>query len=311
MPNPENPYTIEPIPEHRETESNAGVPTLDVVRHGKTAYKELKDPDFKFDPDAEDFALDADHLDLTPEGIEDIKRMAARLADRIDPEREAVFLFSSPSFRAQSTALIIEQSFREHGIELVNTLPQDEEQDTAPEAGSRIRLSHMLEQIIMKDPSRHSDFSKGHDEYFDKYPEARDTMPVATRHADIAAQMGSSVEELFVKGHDQLDREMKRWIRHMINIESHLGTQTKEILRDKRIRIIGVTHEERIDELAADTFGEKVHVRRGQMMEIMPTDRLASGTATDAHVTLYEPDGTPAQEQDIRMHFNKPKQSEE
>ena len=80
------------------------------VRHGDTDYLENNFENKE--------GLDVIPLDLTEEGIEQIKKSGYEIASRIKPEEELVVLWSSPAWRAQGSESVIEDIFREKGIQI-------------------------------------------------------------------------------------------------------------------------------------------------------------------------------------------------
>lgn len=81
-------HRIETHVEQAEISPKPGVPIIDVIRHGQTEYKEGRQKSFRFDPQASDFALDAEHLDLTEQGIKEIEQATEQIVERADKNNE-------------------------------------------------------------------------------------------------------------------------------------------------------------------------------------------------------------------------------
>ena len=87
-----------------ESEPKVNYVSLDLIRHGKTAY-------------VEEFGEGKGKVrDLTEEGETKIREQAEKIADSIDSEREIVVLWGSPAWRAQGSEEIIREVFEKRGI---------------------------------------------------------------------------------------------------------------------------------------------------------------------------------------------------
>lgn len=300
MNNPESSYTIEKAAEKKEREPNNDVPIIDVVRHGKTDYKELNDASFKFDPDAPDFLLDSEHLDLTEAGIQDVKRSAEQIVSSIEPDKEAVVLITSPNYRAQSSILLIEQVLKQKGITILNSSTTGEGEQVA-----EIKKSNSLKQFTMRDDELQTDWVEAHFNYHKKNPDDRASTTIAQRHKVMAASIGKEVADIFTKDHGQMGEEFKRWLRHMININAYLQLDTKSVLEGKRMRIIAVTHEERVDDFAKQALGPDTRVYPAQVLEINPDKKLVRGHSIYASVSLFGADVGMRKEGEIVFRFDK------
>lgn len=93
-----------PIENQAEVEPELQYIKVYRVRHGKTAYDEHYHGRDNLPEDA---------TDLTEEGIEQIKKAATTIKNRIDEKKDLVVLISSPRRRAESAIKIIESSLRE------------------------------------------------------------------------------------------------------------------------------------------------------------------------------------------------------
>lgn len=80
------------------------------VRHGDTDYLENNYEKKE--------GLDVIPLDLTEEGVEQIKKSGYEIASRIRPDEELVVLWSSPAWRAQGSESLIEDIFKKQGIQI-------------------------------------------------------------------------------------------------------------------------------------------------------------------------------------------------
>jgi len=290
--------------EKREKESTFEVPTIDIVRHGETEYKELSNPNFKLDTDAPDFALDAKHLDLTEEGIKNLYETAEQLASRIDKENEAVLLVTSPQFRAMSSMLIIERVFAEHGIIMLNSTAK---KDTGKSKG--IKTSALgLGQIPIRESLKSEGFAKtwlsAHKQYREGHPEAKNKPPVEV-HGLVAATLGKKLSEIFSRSHDDMATGFERFLRHAINIERYLQDETKEQLEGRKLRIVSVTHEERVMEFAKKSLALDKTVAKGQLLEIKPQGFLEKNGEIDAKISLYEKNGEPDLSSNVKMKFSQ------
>lgn len=250
-------------------EPDAGVPVIDVIRHGQTEYKELKDPGFRFDPGAEDFALDAEHLDLTEEGIASVRETAQTLEERIEKEREAVLIISSPNFRAQSTALVIDDYLRSRGIS----------------SFEGIRSSKALRQITLQEGADIDAWMTA-DTALRAEDERHETIPTFERFEAIATRLGKELNEIFKEDVQKIDERFNRFVRHMTNINDWLSDETKAFIQGKRLRIIAVTHEEIPGVFMQKTLGTTEHMKNAQILELRPNKNLRKGDRNSTDIEL-------------------------
>jgi len=281
MNNHESPYHVEPGIESREKERDLRVPIIDIVRHGQTDYKELKDPNFTFNPKAPDFRLDAAHLDLTEEGIRNILETAQQLVSTIDKEHEAVVLVSSPNYRAQSSILLIEKVLLENGVTVLNSSQAEAEQKS-----KGLKTSQALQQIEFNDKEFLPTWIAEDQKYRAEDPAHQKERPQAA-HEAIATRLGKSVPEIFSKDHEQLHAQFQGWLRHMINIDHYLHQETKETLNNKTLRIVATSHEEVPDIFLHQSLNSETNMAKGQILEILAKNMLEAGASTDAEVLLY------------------------
>lgn len=269
-----------------EKEKPRIIPTIDIIRHGETDYKELQDENFKFNPESPDFSFDPEHLDLTEKGIENIKKTAEHLASTIDKENEAVILISSPQYRAMSSILIIEKILTENGITIINSSKAKAEGKSKGIKQSKIGLG----QIPQAEESGSYEFLKtwieAHKNYSKNHPEAANKPP-AELHALVAESMGKELSEIFSKSHKEVAVDFSRFLRHAININHYLSEETKSILNNKKLRMICVTHEEKIAKFAQNSFNLDKTPAKGQRIELNPQNILKKGSEIEAQTIIY------------------------
>lgn len=253
-------------------ESGSHVPIIDVIRHGQTTYKELTDPSFRFDPNAEGFTFDPEHLDLTEEGIINVEETARTLGERIDSEHEIILIISSPNFRAQSTALIIGRSLESQGIAML--LPYD-----------RIRSTSSLRQIIVKEEADVDEWIAA-DAALREQNSEHAHRPPFERYNAIAARLEIDLGEIYGEGEEEIDARFNRFLRHMTNANSWLRSETKGLLEGKRLRVIAVTHEEVPSMFMQKALGATEHMRNAQILEVRPHGNLPKGGRNVADVEL-------------------------
>ncbi len=287
------PYRNVPIESdsNREAqERQPHIPVINIVRHGETEYRELTNPDLTFDPTQESFALTPEHLDLTKEGINSIRETAEQLEKEIDKEREVVLIVTSPNFRAHSSALLIEEYLRAHGVELLNE-------------PSEIRYTRNLGQSKIKDKSILPEWMRADKAYRQESEENTRKSPEVA-HKEIAKRLGLELDDVFAETHQDMDLRFNRFLRHMTNIYDWLTPETKTKLGDKQLRIVCVTHEEIPRQFLSESLGLEDTLRKGQMVEIVSTEPLRAGAEVKTSVTLYPKGPSDAQEGKILRSFN-------
>ncbi len=271
---PENyTYRIEPTGGQESVESVEDVPIIDIVRHGPTEYKELGETPFEFNPGAKDFALDDTHLDLTKEGIELVRETGKQLAGRIDRTKEIVLIMSSPNFRAQSTALLIDDELRKAGVPM---LLSDAE---------RLHMTKNLRQISFRDADAPPTWIAA-DKAFRAEDERNRRLPPGQVYKVIAARLGKDFSQIFTEDMQSVRQRFFRFVRHASNMHRYFGADTKELLKGKKLRIIAVTHEEVPALLMEEGLPVKEGLKRGQILELRPQDKLAEGEANRLAVEL-------------------------
>lgn len=94
------------------------VPIITMVRHGESQRK--YGCYSRLNTNKQGFKLDERHLDLTEQGITDIQTAIVQLTGLIDKDKEVILVCSSPSARAHSTGLLIDNGLRKNGFNLLN-----------------------------------------------------------------------------------------------------------------------------------------------------------------------------------------------
>lgn len=291
-----SPYSFESVPDsnadNRETDFE--VPIIDVVRHGPTEYKELRNKDFKFDPTARDFALDEKHLDLTAEGINSIHETANQLISRINKEKEAVLILTSPNFRAHSSALIIEHDLREAGVPLLG----DCFRKSPPNAKRRVRTNQQriaparnLRQVGIGPNMVVPDWVKADASFRAAHPSHINAFPWDA-YQEIARRMGKDLSEIFTEGSEKIDLRFNRFVRHINNLYRYLGPETRKRLKGKRLRVIALTHEEVPAVFTKDTLGHAENVKKGQILEIRPEKQMLAQSKVPTGIELVAKSGS-------------------
>lgn len=275
------------------------VPIIDIVRHGETDYKELSEG-FVLPVDDPEFALDAEHLDLNAQGIKNIRDTGRTLSEVIDREREIVLIISSPQQRAISTALVMEDELRNSGISMINS-----EAETWSERVRNLKESRLgLGQIELRDKSFGPEWLQAHKDYGVTHPDAKN-LPPETVHRLVAGDMDTDLADIFSETHGDVDKKFRRFLRHMINIGDYLKPEVKDQIKGKRLRIIAITHEERLFKTAEDALGIAEAVQKGQVLEFIPEGRLSAGGEIQAGVCLYGKNGRPDQKSNVKVKFTR------
>lgn len=292
------------LSERYENEPNIKPPIIDIFRHAETWYKELTDPNFELDPDDPNFVLDADHLDLTAEGIENIRQMAEQLAARINRENEVVILVASPQLRARSSIFIIEQVFLEHGIIMLNSTAQYKFGLSKGIKTSKFGLGQIPMNKDAEDNGLTKLWIEKHGQYVKDHPEVKN-LPPAELHKLVADHMGIELSDIFAKNHTDIDRSFRDYIRHLANIERYLSDEVKQLLKGRQLRIISVTHEERLASFASETLGVDQTVPKGNLLEIVPAGSISKDGAVNADVKLFGRGVAPALSKLVSLRFSE------
>jgi len=259
----------------QEKEIDLNVPVIDIIRHGETEYKELTNPNFKFKPEDPDFKLDQKHLDLSLEGIENILKTAKNIESRIDKENEIVLFVTSPNYRAESSALLIKDYLEKAGILTVDkylkskNIEQIRFQPT--EKGGKVGIDEWIEA----------------DKKFRKEEAQGKNIPPEKAHRRIAERIGKEWEEIFSEDYEKIDKRFERFLRHMINIKMYFSEKTKTELKNKKIRIIILTHEEIPSRYIQKIFGENVGLQKAQNLELQPNKQMLKGKEINIKNILY------------------------
>ena len=254
-------------------EQESDVPIIDIIRHGETDYKQGRnaEPADSFDFESRKkkllntktagFALDSEHLDLTNQGIVTIKETARELVGIIDKKHEVVLIVSSHSWRAHSSALIVEKELRDQGITILNN-----------EGG--VKFSQALNEAASR---WHKVYSK-----LDDTEEGRKIVNEAKDDVDVYREERLKMEAL----------SFQRFLRHISNVYRWLKPETSVALKGKRLRIVCFSHAE----ITRDFIFETLDLdrkdwdiqRRSQILEIIPKSQLPAEGQTVTKVKLYE-----------------------
>jgi broad specificity phosphatase PhoE len=262
-------------PDWENAEDNINIPVIDIVRHGETDYKELLDPDFKFNPRGESFKLDEEHLDLNSEGIRNILRTAEKMEQRIDKEKEVIMFVTSPNFRAESSMLLIKDHFEKSGITTIDKYLRAENLRQI-----KIRSGKDEGKLKVKDwMSEHKKFIS--------QDETNAKLPPEIVHHTLIEKLGMEWEDLFREDYPDIDKRFERFLRHMINIRMHFSEKTREELKGKRLRIIALTHEELPSRFVRKVFGDNIGLQKAQNFELVPDRHLHQAGMTRVKADLH------------------------
>lgn len=248
-----------------KVEQKEAVPVIDIIRHGETDYKYGKMYEYsgrKLDTKTPEFALTEEYLDLNREGILTIRESVQILLGRIDKENEVVLIISSPSARAHSSALIIESELRKSGVNILNDK-------------GILKFSEAIDELGAKLYRRRS-----------KYMGESEGKPV-----DLWPSLNKGT----------LEKEtllFHRFLRHMNNIYNYLRPETLKKIKDKKLRIVCVTHAEVTREFIRKSFNvskSKAHPN-GQILEIKPESKLKEGLQVPTVVEVLPTNKHPKRE---------------
>jgi broad specificity phosphatase PhoE len=260
-----------PITNKLEQESN--VPIIDIIRHGETIRKQNSFGFHKaplLDKNNLDFKLDIEHLDLDEEGITSIKASANQLIDLIDKKNEIVLVVSSPSWRTHSSALVLEKILREKGVDILN----------------------------IEGKPKFSKFINQHSSFFEKV--LRQNVDDETTKEIIEYYIGKGWQEGLERaekatGIDMLEKmqevenlSFQRFLRHMNNIYYWLSSESLQKLKDKKLRIVVLAHEETTRGFIEETMPiDTLPQENGQILEIVPQSELLAGDKVVTNIKLY------------------------
>ncbi len=272
--------TVEGVP-NEEIVQEHDVPIIDIIRHGETRYKEWNRL-WKMDTHSPGFTLDSEHLDLTDEGIETIRKTIRQLATHIDKDHEIVLLLSSRAQRAYSSLLVAADEFAKLGIQMVR-------ETSDPKSSAAIATNEDV-------------FNKIIDTWFDE-----EGMPLVSRQKARTTTDGYSTykkiiadKKSYKTGGDMgipavpavfetIDKNFQRFLRHMNNIYEWFKPETLKVLEGKRLRIVCFSHVEVPQDFLTSVFdfSNRGILTRGQIVEIVPESQLKSGKDVSTKVTLY------------------------
>lgn len=283
-------YEMRISKEKKEIEPRPEVPIINIIRHGATDYKELQNPDFTFDPNDPSFEFDTEHLDLNEQGIQDILETAEQMGNIIDKDNEAVLVITSPNFRAQSSALLLESELRKRYVMLLN-----------PDRD--VRQADNLRQINLQDKTMSGKWIKA-DQKYRSQDSDRENLPPDIAHEEIAESLNQELTDIFTEDYEEINLRFNRFMRHMINLNDWLSPETKEAIKNKKLRVISVTHEELPTKFMQNTLGTKENLKKGQILELYPEDFLTESGEIQAKVTLYKKgDQSESGEANIAINF--------
>ena len=253
-------YPIKKVEKEKvaKLEQQPDVPIIDVIRHGETRYKQRENGYINkpLDTSSPDFKLDSEHLDLTDRGIASMRATAEQLADMIDRNNEVVLVVSSPSWRAHSSGLVVEEVLRNKGISILNGQGEFKFAEALNDSDSR------YEKLRKKEAE---DLKSG------KYPEpGYDTRQERHKIETLAFQ---------------------RFLRHMNNIYKWLKPETLAKINGKRLRIVCLTHAEMTNEFISQAFdveSDNDKQARSQILEINPQSQLLASQETLTDVKLHQ-----------------------
>ena len=221
-------------PENRvEREPKTRTVITDFLRHGESAYQEV----LMSDEERQQLG-DTRPIDLTEKGIEQVRKTAEELAQRIDKENEIVVLWSSPAWRARGSEEIIREVFEREGIEvlredIVSSMRPMKQHDAEHMLGVWAKAKQegrSGDAVVARDP----EFQQPSDK-FESYPEIK-------RRAE----------------------RVYNWIRY---IAEKIDT------KGKKLHIIGTSHFEFMNPVMEELFGFDVEkeegVAKGEPMRVV------------------------------------------
>ncbi len=212
-------------------EKSEGIPSsikVFLVRHGETRYLEHSGQ------------LTEEDIDLTDQGVEQIKASAQKILERIDKEKDIVWVIHSPRKRAKHSADIIKELFKQEGIEVWEDPKNREEQ-------SRVSSVNL----------RNDDGSfihPGENGYEEKWANLLETI------GSITAVDGGNAMQAWKSG--KADEQMEDYA----SVSKRANQQLKFFLKlahlvqpkvDKNIVLIEIKHEETLDPLYSVVSSEK------------------------------------------------------
>mgnify|MGYP001567408892 CR=1 FL=1 len=287
-------YPISKIekPTIKELKQESNVPIIDIIRHGETKRKQdhfgfhkatllnINNPDFK---------LSTGHLDLDEEGITNIEASAQQLIDLIDIENEVVLLVSSPAWRAHSSALVLERILREKGVDILNA-------ERKPKFSKAINQhSSFFEKSLEKYHTDNKTIEQIMEHYINNGYKEGLKRSKETLGIDILEKM-QEAENL----------NFQIFLRHMNNIYHWLRSKTLEKLKEKKLRIVVLAHEETTRGFIEETMPTgTLFQENGQILEIIPQSELLAGDGVVTNVKLYPKKDRNLQKQgQVKRGFN-------
>lgn len=285
-------YSIEKI---KSTESNEftqddNVPIIDIVRHGASDYKELRDSRFEYSPNNENFKLDLDHLDINKEGMDQILETAEQIENISDKDNEIIMIVSSSGYRADSSLLLIENYLDQKGFNILNP-------------GSKKMETGNLRQLGFKNKNDIEKWFKASSEFRGNDPEKIRLTP-SKAHEEIAKNMGhKDIKGVFTEDYKDVNKRFNRFLRHMTNIYRHV--KLNDASNRKRLRIVCLTHEEVPAIFMEESLKTEANLDKGQVLEIKPKQQITNENkySTPTQVTLY-PKGETDEKKESVINFS-------
>jgi bisphosphoglycerate-dependent phosphoglycerate mutase len=251
------------------------------VRHGDTEYREQ----FKGEM----------HDDLTELGKEQIRLSAESIRRRIDPERDIVWVISSPRIRTLDSKKIIEDTLQASGVEIWDGTRVTKRGGKHEAIFERIRNFDFLTdgngveaEVVSTDDSRYPEIFK------------KVVSDLESESSGVAASQQAHLSE-----HPQLEKSVDRVSRTRNQLTYLMRiARTIQPKLNKRIVIIQAEHTESIDDLIENatrgirTEKKMTGISKGGIVEVhFPTDQKSNEIdvifpdSHDEHYTIgYDPD---------------------
>jgi hypothetical protein len=273
-------------------EQKFDAPSFFIIRHGETKRKQNEAGFHKaslLNTSSAGFKLDSEHLDLDDEGIANIETSANQVADLLDKENEVVLIVSSPAWRTQSSALVLEKVLREKGVNVLN----EHQQLKFFEAINQ--HSSFFEKTIIKNYGDSSTTRQVIDDYIKKgYKEG------------FKSAENTFGTDFLKKMEEEENLNFQRFLRHMNNIYHWLkDPKILQKLNGKKLRIVVLAHEETTKGFIKETMPEgTLSQENGQILEIIPESELvAGGDNVVTNVKLYPKKKSNGQQSQVKRGF--------
>lgn len=218
--------------ESQESEPKHNIIIVDFLRHGTSKYLETSTSEEKKNQMNGEFPRD-----LTPEGEEEVRKTVEEIVQKINPQNEAIVLWSSPAWRAQDSEAIIRELLAKKGIEIykdsaISSMRGFDQRD-------KNFMNDLWEKLALTKKSVEIMYAR--DQEFQEKNEKFESQPEVRRRA----------ERVF------------NWMRYLAE---------RAELKGKKLHFIGVSHFEFSNPIMEDIFGYKVEegdgVHKGENMTI-------------------------------------------